>query len=102
MLSSEPSWTRSQRAAVTTRPPCSNSLNFLEAAVAVGHRPAASVLMARLDCVAHLSMVPVFQMCVGRHLGDAAVLVGDPDGGAPLLRAALREPARLAFVPNLP
>ena len=62
-------------------------VSFLEAAIAVGHRRAASALMARLDCVAHLSSGPAFQTCVGRHLGDAAVLVGDRDGGARLLRA---------------
>jgi hypothetical protein len=62
---------------VTTKRPWFELVNLLEAAIAVGNRRAARVLMARLDCVAHPSSGPVFQTCIARHLGDAAVLVGD-------------------------
>ncbi|HEY1295138.1 MAG TPA: AAA family ATPase [Chloroflexota bacterium] len=75
--------------------------NFLEAAIAVGHRHAASALMARLDCVAHLSIVPVFEMCIGRHLGDAAVLVGDRTAARHYYAQALEAAGRIGFRPEL-
>ena len=73
----------------------------LEAAIAVGHRRAASALMARLDCVAHLSFVPVFQTCVGRHLGDAAVLVGDRTAARLYYVQALEAAGKIRFRPEL-
>jgi ATP/maltotriose-dependent transcriptional regulator MalT len=76
-------------------------VNFLEAAIAVGHRRAASVLMARLDCVAHLSIGPAFQTCVGRHLGDAAVLVGDRTAARAYYAQALEAAGKIGFRPEL-
>jgi DNA-binding CsgD family transcriptional regulator len=75
--------------------------NLLEAAIAVGHRRAAGVLMARLDCVAHLSIVPVFESCVGRHLGDGAVLVGDRPAARKYYAQALETAGKLRFRPEL-
>jgi DNA-binding CsgD family transcriptional regulator len=76
-------------------------VNFLEAAIAVGHRRAASALMARLDCVAHLSIGPLFQTCVGRHLGDAAVLVGDRATARAYYAQALDAAGKIRFRPEL-
>ena len=76
-------------------------VNLLEAAIAVGHRHAASVLMARLDCVAHLSIGPAFQTCVGRHLGDAAVLVGDRTAARAYYAQALEAAGKIRFRPEL-
>ena len=77
------------------------SENPLEGAIAVGHRRAASALMARLDCVAHLSFLPVFQTCVGRHLGDAAVLVGDQMAARACYMQALEAAGKIGFRPEL-
>jgi DNA-binding CsgD family transcriptional regulator len=76
-------------------------VNFLEAAIAVGHRRAASALIACLDCVAHLSIGPAFQTCVGRHLGDAAVLVGDRTAGRAYYAQALEAAGKIRFRPEL-
>jgi DNA-binding CsgD family transcriptional regulator len=76
-------------------------VNFLEAANALGHRGAAIALIARLDCVAHLSMGPAFNTCVGRHLGDAAVLVGDRTAARAYYSRALEAAGRIRFRPEL-
>jgi DNA-binding CsgD family transcriptional regulator len=76
-------------------------VNFLEAAIAVGHRRAANELMGRLDCVAHLSIGPAFQTCVGRHLGDAAVLVGDRTAARAYYAQALESAGKIRFRPEL-
>jgi DNA-binding CsgD family transcriptional regulator len=76
-------------------------VNFLEAAIAVGHRRAASKLIARLDCVAHQSIGPAFQTCVARHLGDAAVLVGDRTAARAYYAQALESAGKIRFRPEL-
>ncbi len=57
--------------------------------------------MARLDCVAHLSIGPAFQTCVGRHLGDAAVLVGDRTAARAYYAQALEAAGKIRFRPEL-
>jgi tetratricopeptide (TPR) repeat protein len=57
--------------------------------------------MARLDCVAHLSIGPAFQTCVGRHLGDAAVLVGDRTAARAYYAQALESAGTIRFRPEL-
>jgi DNA-binding NarL/FixJ family response regulator len=76
-------------------------VNFLEAANALGHRGAASALIGPLDCVAHLTMGPVFHTCVARHLGEAAVLVGDRTAARAYYTQALEVAARIRFRPEL-
>jgi DNA-binding CsgD family transcriptional regulator len=78
-----------------------NLVSLLEAAIAVGHRRAASALIARLDCVAHLSIGPAFQTCVGRHLGDAAVLLGDRTAARAYYVQALEAAGKIRFRPEL-
>jgi DNA-binding CsgD family transcriptional regulator/tetratricopeptide (TPR) repeat protein len=74
---------------------------LLEAAIAVGHRRAASALIARLDCVAHLSSGAAFKTCIGRHLGDAAVLVGDRTAARAYYAQALEAAGKIRFRPEL-
>jgi DNA-binding CsgD family transcriptional regulator len=75
--------------------------NFLQAAIALDHRRAASVLMARLDCVAHLSTFPVFKTCVARQLADAAILVGDRTAAQAYYAQALEAAGKIRFRPEL-
>jgi DNA-binding CsgD family transcriptional regulator len=75
--------------------------NFLQAAIALGHRRAAGVLMARLDCVARLSTLPVFKTCIARHLGDAAALVGDRTAARGYYIQALEAAGKIRFRPEL-
>jgi DNA-binding CsgD family transcriptional regulator len=75
--------------------------NFLQAAIAVGHRRAAGVLMARLDCVAHLSTSPVFKTCIARHLGNASALVGDRTAARAYYARALESAGKIRFRPEL-
>jgi ATP/maltotriose-dependent transcriptional regulator MalT len=75
--------------------------NFLEAAIAVGHHRAARALMARLDCVAHLSFGTAFDTCLGRHLGDAAVLAGDGTAARAYYSKSLEAAGKIRFRPEL-
>jgi DNA-binding NarL/FixJ family response regulator len=81
--------------------PIGDLANFLQAAIALGHRRAAGVLMARLDCVARLSTLPVFKTCIARHLGDAAALVGDRTAARAYYVQALEAAGRIRFRPEL-
>jgi DNA-binding CsgD family transcriptional regulator len=74
---------------------------MLQAAVALGHREAARVLMARLDCVSHLSIGATSHTCVARHLGDAAVLVGDLPAARAYYSQALEAAGKIRFRPEL-
>jgi DNA-binding CsgD family transcriptional regulator len=75
--------------------------NLLEAAIVVGHRRAARRLMARLDCVAHLSFGTAFDTCLGRHLGDAALLIGDGVAARAYYAQALVAAGKIRFRPEL-
>src|SRR5262249_5687982 len=81
--------------------PIYDLVNFLEAAIAVGHSGAAGALIAPLDCVAHLSGVPAFKTCVARHLGDAARLVGDRTAARAYYAQALEAAGKIGFRPEL-
>jgi ATP/maltotriose-dependent transcriptional regulator MalT len=81
--------------------PIFDLVHFLEAAIAVGHHRAARALMARLDCVAHLSSGAAFKTCVGRHLGDAAILVGDRTAARAYYAQALEVAGKIRFRPEL-
>jgi hypothetical protein len=79
----------------------SQLVNLLQVAVALDHRAAAGVLIARLDCVAHLSMGISVQTCVARHLGDAAILVGDHAAAHAYYAQALEVAGKVRFRPEL-
>jgi DNA-binding CsgD family transcriptional regulator/tetratricopeptide (TPR) repeat protein len=79
----------------------SELVNLLQAAVALDHRAAASALKARLDCIAHLSVGISVQTCVARHLGDAAVLLGDLAEARGYYAKALEAAGKIRFRPEL-
>ena len=81
--------------------PIFEQVTLLEAAIAVGHSSAARVLIAQLDCIAHLSGGAAFKTCVGRHLGDAAVLVGDRPAARSYYAQALEVAGKIRFRPEL-
>jgi ATP/maltotriose-dependent transcriptional regulator MalT len=77
---------------------------LLRAAVALDRRRAAQVLSAQLACVAHLPMNNVSSsicMCVARHLGDAARLVGDKASARAYYTQALEATTRIRFRPEM-
>jgi ATP/maltotriose-dependent transcriptional regulator MalT len=69
--------------------------------VAVGHRGAARALIARLAGVAHLAIGDWFYTCLGRHLGDAAALLGDPAGARAYYTQALQSAGKIRFRPEI-
>jgi predicted ATPase len=75
--------------------------NLLEVAVALRHRAAAGALLARLGCIAHLSIAGVAHTCVARHLGDAAALAGDRAAARAYYLQALEAAGRIGFRPEL-
>jgi DNA-binding CsgD family transcriptional regulator len=74
---------------------------LLQAAIAVHHRAAAQVLAARLACVAHLAIAEQFSTCPGRHLGDAAVLLGDGVAARMFYAQALEAAEKIRFRPEM-
>jgi tetratricopeptide (TPR) repeat protein len=74
---------------------------LLEAAVLVGDARAAAALNERLACVAHLAMGEGFYTCPGRHLGDAATLMGDRETARAYYSAALEAAGKIRFRPEL-
>jgi hypothetical protein len=57
--------------------------------------------MTRLDCVAHPSTVAAAHRCVARHLGDAAILVGDRQAARTYYAQALEAAGKIRFRPEL-
>jgi DNA-binding CsgD family transcriptional regulator len=74
---------------------------LLQGAVVTGHRDAARVLVARLQCIAHLSIGDWFYTTLARHLGDAAVLLGEPAQAQAYYAQALGAAGRIRFRPEL-
>jgi ATP/maltotriose-dependent transcriptional regulator MalT len=81
--------------------PLATLIHLLQAAVAVDHRAAARVLVARLDCVAHLAFGETFYTCVGRHLGEAALLLGERAAAHAYYARALEAAGKIRFRPEL-
>jgi DNA-binding CsgD family transcriptional regulator len=74
---------------------------LLQAAVVVEHRAAVQVLAGRLACVAHLNGDTLMLVCVARHLGDAAALVGDRTAALGYYAMALDSAGKVRFRPEL-
>jgi hypothetical protein len=74
---------------------------LLQSAVVVEHRAAAQVLGDRLACVAHLNGDTTMLVCVARHLGDAAALLGDTAGARAYYSQALEAAGKIRFRPEL-
>jgi hypothetical protein len=74
---------------------------LLQSAVVVEHRAAAQALAGRLAFVAHLNGDTVMLVCVARHLGDAAALVGDRTAARSYYAQALESAGKIRFRPEL-
>jgi DNA-binding CsgD family transcriptional regulator len=73
----------------------------LRAAVELEHLAAARVLAGRLAHIAHLATGDVCNTSVARHLGDAAVLVGDRVAARSYYLQALEATGKIRFRPEL-
>jgi DNA-binding CsgD family transcriptional regulator len=74
---------------------------LLQSAVVVEHRAAAHALAGRLACVAHLNGDSVLLVCIARHLGDAAELVGDRAAARGYYLQGLESAGKIRFRPEL-
>jgi DNA-binding CsgD family transcriptional regulator len=75
---------------------------LLHAAVQFEHRAAARALSDQLACVAHLAISDWrFPTCLARHLGDAAVLLGDRAAAQAFYARALEAAGKIHFRPEL-
>jgi DNA-binding CsgD family transcriptional regulator/tetratricopeptide (TPR) repeat protein len=74
---------------------------LLQSAVVVEHRVAAQGLAGRLACVAHLNGDTLMLVCVARHLGDTAALVGDRTAARGYYAQALESTRKIRFRPEL-
>jgi DNA-binding CsgD family transcriptional regulator len=74
---------------------------LLQAATLLGKQQAAATLTQRLSCVAHLTGSDFFYTCLGRHLGDAAVLCGDRNAACTYYSLALESAGKIRFRPEL-
>jgi DNA-binding CsgD family transcriptional regulator len=74
---------------------------LLQAAILLGNQNAAAILTQRLSCVAYLAGGDWFYTCLGRHLGDAAVLCGDPEAARNYYEQALVATGKISFRPEL-
>jgi DNA-binding CsgD family transcriptional regulator len=76
-------------------------INLLQVAIVVEHKAAAQALAAHLTCVSHLAGEAAFRTCIGRHLGDASVLVGDRAAARAYYLEALQAAGKIRFRPEL-
>ena len=73
---------------------------FLEAAVLVGHREAARLLLRRFAATEMRTTGYLYNTCIARHLGAAAALLGRPDEARGYYRAALEVCREMPFRPE--
>jgi DNA-binding CsgD family transcriptional regulator len=74
---------------------------LLQAAIYVEHRESMQALSARLGVVAHLATGDWIYTCPARHLGDAAVLMGDRAAARVYYDRALEAAGKIHFRPEL-
>jgi DNA-binding NarL/FixJ family response regulator len=74
---------------------------LLQAAVVLEHRVAARALAAQLASVAHLAVGEQFYTCLGRHLGDAAILADDRAAARAYYVQALGAAGKIRFRPEI-
>jgi ATP/maltotriose-dependent transcriptional regulator MalT len=74
---------------------------LLETATLLGNQKAAKTLSEQLSCVAYLAGGDWFFTCVGRHLGDAAVLCGDRGAARNYYERALEAAGKIRFRPEI-
>jgi DNA-binding CsgD family transcriptional regulator len=78
----------------------STQVLLLQAAILLGNKRAAATLTNRLSCVAHLAGGDWFYTCVGRHLGDGALLCGDLVAARSYYEQALASASKIQFRPE--
>jgi tetratricopeptide (TPR) repeat protein len=76
-------------------------ITSLEAAVLVGHRRAAELLLRRLSSSTSCTSGLWFPTCKGRHLGAAATLLGRPDEARKYYQEAIKACTDMRFRPEL-
>jgi len=77
------------------------AITSLEAAVLVGHRQAAELLLRRLAGSSIRTSGLWHTTCAGRHLGAAAVLLGRPDEARSHYQEALKVASEMRFRPEV-
>ena len=73
---------------------------FLEGAVLVGHREAASLLLRRIAATEMRTTGYMYTTCIPRHLGAAAALLGRPDEARGYYQTALEVCREMPFRPE--
>jgi tetratricopeptide (TPR) repeat protein len=73
----------------------------LEAAVLAGHRQATELLLHRLANSSSRTSGGWFPVCVGRHLGAAAALLGKPNEARKYYQEAIKDCTEMKFRPEL-
>ena len=77
-------------------------MGLLEAAVAIKHRDACNALVPVLDGMSWLAIPRAFNSTApGRHLGDAAWLLGDQQGARSYYERALAASVRISNRPEM-
>jgi DNA-binding CsgD family transcriptional regulator len=74
---------------------------LLETAVLLGHRAAAAALSSRLADMADLLSTTWYPTSIARHLGEAAVLIGDRPAAHAYYAQALESAAKIRFRPEI-
>jgi len=74
---------------------------LLEVAVLVGHHEAAKMLLRRLAGGSMRAYCLYYPMCIGRHLGAAAAMLGRPDDGRKYYQDALKVVTEMGFRPEV-
>jgi DNA-binding CsgD family transcriptional regulator len=86
---------------IDDQPRIAELVMLLQAAIVVGDKRAAQALAAQLACVAHLTGETGIYTCIARHLGDAAVLLGNETAAHAYYLQALESAGKIHFRPEL-
>jgi tetratricopeptide (TPR) repeat protein len=78
-----------------------NEVGFLEAAVLVGHRHAAELLLNRFKNSGLVTNGTFHPTCIARHLGGAAALLGRYDEARKYYQEAIKVCTEMPFRPEL-
>jgi hypothetical protein len=74
---------------------------YLETAVLIGHKDAASLLSEQFEPIADMVMANLAMTCVARLLGGAATLLGDPKKAREYYILALEVTSNMQFRPEI-
>jgi tetratricopeptide (TPR) repeat protein len=79
----------------------SDDILLLQAAVRIGHQPAAALLLRRFANSGLCTTGHLFPTCIPRHLGTAAALLGRPEEARKYYDEALKITTEMRFRPEL-